>query len=108
VCCRRGRIRADTHVGHGDPSSAAAPIVGQMCSAQRIGSSESPGNQGGLGTLKGLLASGTTCCGPEMARVTGEALTCEARDASDVKVARAVGEAGGRCAIGSRTGTWIG
>ena len=61
-----------------------------------------------MGALKGLLASVTTCCGPEVARVTGEALTCEARDAGDVKVARAAVEAGGRCAIGSRTGTWIG
>ena len=61
-----------------------------------------------MGTLKGPLASDVVCSGPEMASVMGEALTCEARGAGDVKVACATGEAGGRCAIGSRTEAWIG
>ena len=61
-----------------------------------------------MGILKGLLALDVACSGPEMASVMGEALTCEARGAGDVKVACSTGEAGGGCAIGSRTGAWIG
>ena len=61
-----------------------------------------------MGTLKGLLASDVACSGPEMASVTGEALMCKARGAGDVKVVCATGEAGGGCAIGSRTEAWIG
>ena len=108
MCRRRSRIRADTRVGHGDPSSAAAPVIGQMCSAQGIDSSESSGNQGGLCTFKGLRASDVERSGPEVASVMGEALSRQTCGAGDFKVACSAAEACGRRAIGSRAGARIG